>query len=348
MTSSSSAVHVLLALLALLAPATAHAEMRLPPGFSAEVYVTGAGEAPDGRAAVGIPSATSLAFDAAGALYTTRAGRRYRGGEIEDLWPLLRFPLGGARLGGDLARYFYGPPLLNLQLGAARGQELLATTFDRDRGLGVLYRIADGRAELLAGGTPALGEAPLLKQPEGVAVDAAGNIYVADRQRGVVVKLDAAGHVLDARWLTLARPRLVAARGERVWVAADGDTEAPWMNGTGVIWTIRGEERRVALSGPVVAGMDVGPDGHLFIADRHNARILALAADGASVDVATFTDGDAPRTLAWAPVTEATRRAGIAGHLFVVVTRRGAWSLNEVVRVSGPFDELVRARRPAR
>src|SRR5204863_2492966 len=73
-----------LVLLALLAPAAAHAEMRLPPGFSAEVYVTGSGEAPDGRAAVGIPSTTSLAFDAAGMLYTARSGRRYRGGEIED------------------------------------------------------------------------------------------------------------------------------------------------------------------------------------------------------------------------------------------------------------------------
>src|SRR5438094_548028 len=86
-----------LVLLALLAPAAAHAEMRLPPGFSAEVYVTGSGEAPDGRAAVGIPSTTSLAFDAAGMLYTARSGRRYRGGEIEDLWPLFRFPAGRPR-----------------------------------------------------------------------------------------------------------------------------------------------------------------------------------------------------------------------------------------------------------
>jgi hypothetical protein len=337
-----------LVVLALLLPGLAHAEMRLPPGFSAEIYVTGRGEAPDGRAAVGIPSTTSLAFDAAGALYTTRSGRRYRGGEVEDLWPLLRFPPGGARLGADLARFFYGPPLLNAQLGAVRGQELLVTTFDRDRSLGVLYRIVDGRAELLAGGTPPAGEPPLFKQPEGVAVDGAGNIYVADRQRGAVVKLDGGGRVLDARWLVLARPRLVAARGDRVWVAADGDTEAPWLSGTGEVWTIRGDERRVALSGPIVAGMDVGPGGHLFVADRHNTRILALGADGGTVEVATFADGDAPRALGWAPVTEATRRAGIAGDLFVVVTRRGAWSLNEIVRVSGPIDELLRTRLPAR
>jgi len=337
------------ALLALvLAPAAAHAEMRLPAGFTATVYVTGRGEAPDGRTAVGIPSTTSLVFDDAGALYAARSGRRYRDGEIEDLWPLLRFPPGGARLGNDLTRYFYGPPLLNSHLGAARGQDLLVTTFDRDRGLGVLYRMVDGRAELLAGGTPPAREPALFKQPEGVAVDAAGNIYVADRQRGAVVKLDAGGRVLDERWLVLRRPRLVAARGDRVWVSADGDAEAPWMSGTGEVWTVRGEERRAALTGPLVAGMDVGPDGRLFVADRHNARIVAVAADGTAVDVVTFGDGDAPRTLAWAPVTEATRRAGIAGDLFVVVTRRGAWSVNEIVRISGPFDELGRTRLPAR
>ena len=329
-------------LLAMLVPSVAWAEIRLPSGFTAEIYVTGRSEGPDGRQLVGIPSATSLTIDAAGALYTARSGRRYRGGEIDDLWPLLRFPPRGVRV-SDVARYFYGPPLLNTHLGAARGDELLVTTFDRDRGLGVLYRLVDGRAQMLAGGTPPPGEAPLFKQPEGVAVDGAGDIYVADRQRNAVVKLDPTGRVLDPRWLSVPRPRLVAARGDRVWVAADGETDAPWVNGTGQVWTIRGDERRVALTAPVLAGMDVGPGGRLFIADRHGARIAALHPDGTVAELATFTDGDAPRTLAWAPVTDATRRAGIAGDLFVVITRRGAWSVNEILRISGPFETLTGA-----
>src|SRR5262249_46505296 len=185
------------------------------------VYVTGRGEGPDGRPAIGIPSTTSLAFDADGALYAARSGRRYRDGEIEDLWPLLRFPPGGARVGSDLARYFYGPPLLNSQVGAVRGQELLVTTFDRDRGLGVLYRLVDGRAELLAGGTPPPREPALFKQPEGAAVDANGHIYIADRQRGAVVKLDAAGRVIDARWLGAAPPRPGGGRRARASGAPD-------------------------------------------------------------------------------------------------------------------------------
>src|SRR5258705_12614595 len=136
---------------------------------------------------------------------------------------------------------------------------MLVTTFDRDRGLGVLYRIADGRAELLAGGTPPAGEPPLFKQPEGVALDAAGNIYVADRQRGAIVKLDPGGRVLDARWLALSRPRLVAARGERVWVAAGGDTEAPWLSGTGEIWSGGAQGRRVAARRARVVGVGARP-----------------------------------------------------------------------------------------
>jgi hypothetical protein len=331
----------------LLTPATATAEMHLPPGFTAQVYVTGEGF--DGsRVGGGIPSTSSLAFDTAGTLYVARSGRRYMGGEVEDVWPVFRFPPGGGRLTrATEARYLYGPPLPNAQVAVTRGHELLVTTYDRERALGVLYRIVDGRAELVAGGTPPPGAPPTLKQPEGVGLDAAGHLYVADRQQGAVLRLDAAGRVVDPRWLMLSRPRLVVARGERVWVAGDGDAEAPWQRGTGEIWSLGPEGRRLALRGPIAAGMDVSPHGHLFVADRQGARILAVGGDGTSAEFATFTDGDAPRAIGWAPVTEATRRAGIAGDLFVVLIRRGTWSLNDIVRVSGPFDELVRSRLPA-
>ena len=73
---------------------------------------------------------------------------------------------------------------------------------------------------------------------------------------------------------------------------------------------------------------------------------ISVGADATAFDFATFSDGDAPRALAFAPVTEATRKAGIAGDLFVVLIRRGTWTLNEIVRISGPFDELVRSRLP--
>jgi hypothetical protein len=65
------------------------------------------------------------------------------------------------------------------------------------------------------------------------------------------------------------------------------------------------------------------------------------------VEFARFAEGDAPRTLAFVPVTTETRRAGIAGDLLVVTVNRGAWPVNEVVRVSGPFERFVQDSAPA-
>src|SRR3989449_6901707 len=164
----------------------------------------------------GIPSTSTLAFDEAGALYLGRTGRRYTGGEVEDLWPLYRIPLGGARLTPAMeAQYFYGPPLLNAQVAAMRaGRELFITTFDRDRKVGVVYRMLGGRAELFAGGTPPAGGPPLLVQPEGAAVDAAGEPYVAHPAQNGIVRLDSPGPVPHPPHLPRPPPRPLAGGGK--------------------------------------------------------------------------------------------------------------------------------------
>lgn len=100
----------------------------------------------------------------------------------------------------------------------------------------------------------------------------------------------------------------------------------------------------LVLRGPVPTGMAFSPAGHLFLADRGAAKLLVVAPDGTTGDVATFTEGDLPRALAFVPVTPETERAGIAGNLLVIAIRRGGWRLNEVLRISGPFDELVKQR----
>jgi hypothetical protein len=332
-----------------LASTPARAELVLPSGFTAEVYVTGGGyEQGSTRGGRGIPSTSTLAFDDDGALYLARSGRRYGGGESEDIWRLYRIPPGGARLSPDTeARYLYGPPLPNAQVAGVRaGRELLVTAFDRERKIGLLYRMLEGRAVLLAGGTPPRGTAPTLIQPEGVAVDAAGNFLVADRETNAVLRLDPAGRVLDTRLLTLGRPRLLLADArDRLWIGADGEAQAPWQRGPGEIWLVPpgGEPTRLAR-GPVATGMGLSPGANLLVADRQNSQVFALTSEGRRVDLIGFTEGDGPRGLAFAPVTPATRRAGFAGDLFVVVIRRGTWPVNEVVRVSGPFDDLIRRR----
>jgi hypothetical protein len=339
----------LLALLLLLGPLEATAEMRLPSGFTAQVYVTGEGfDTVATRGVRGIPATSTLAFDQAGSLFLARTGRRYVGGQVYDLWPIYRIPAGGAKLSPDVeGRFFYGPPLINPLIGAMRGgRELFVTTFDRERNVGALYRMVDGRAELFAGGTPERGTRPAFKQPEATGVDSAGNLYVADRAEDAVVRLNPEGRVLDRKFVAVTRPRLLAVDDrDHLWIGSDGGAEAPYQQGPGEIVRVSPQGvSEVVYRGPVVVAFGVGPGGTLFVADRHEKQIFALAPDGRRIEFASFTDGDVPRSLVFAPLTPETRRAGIAGDLFVIAIRNGTWPINEVLRISGPFDDLVRPR----
>jgi sugar lactone lactonase YvrE len=199
---------------------------------------------------------------------------------------------------------------------------------------------------LIAGGTPPKGTPPVLMQPEGATVDTEGNLYVADRSRNVVVKLDRSGKMLDPRYVAVPRPRTLAMDArDHLWIGSDGNAEAPWARGEGEIWRVTPQgQSTVLLRGTVSSGVSLDAHGRLFVADRAAATIFAVTSEGKRVEFATFTDGDAPRALAFAPDTPATRQAGIAGQLFVVRIARGAWSVNEVIRISGPFDQLFEGR----
>jgi hypothetical protein len=261
---------------------------------------------------------------------------------------MYRIPAGGARVTpATEERYFHGPPLINAQvIGARGGHELLVSTFDRDRRVGALYRLASGRIQLFAGGTPERGLPPALVQPEGGAVDAAGHVYVADRERGVVVRLDAGGNVLDAGYVRVTRPRALAVdETDHLWIGSDGNAEAPWQPGPGELWRVSpGGERRLVLEGPMAQGLAPGPGGVIFVADRQKGEIFAVSSDGTRMNLARFTDGDAPRGLAFVPSTAETRANGLAGDLLVAVTRSGSFQLNDIVRISGPFADLVQQR----
>lgn len=329
----------------LLAPGSALADIVLAPGFTARIHVTGEGFGPStGVTGRGVPGTATLAVDHRGTLYLARTGRRYSGGQFDYLTTMYRIPPAGATFSPQTeARYFHGPPLTNAQVSAGRaGRELFVTTFDRDRRVGVVYRLNAGRTEFFAGGTPSEpGRPPLLVQPEWIAVGSAGDVYVADRDRGTVLRLDPGGVVLDN--FRVARPRALAMdETDHLWVGSDGKAEAPWQAGPGGIWRIApGGERRLVLEGPLVQGLAPGPGGSVLVADRQGGEVFLLAPDGARATVVRFTDGDAPRGLAVVPATDETRAAGLAGDLLVAVMRRGVFQLNEIVRISGPFGELL-------
>jgi NHL repeat len=337
--------------LALLATPAA-AELVLPPGFTTQTYVTGQGFDPGGeRGGAGIPSASTLGFDQTGALYLGKTGARFRGGEVEDLTPLYRIPAGGARLTPESeSRFFYGPPLRNPQVAAVRPNgDLFVTTYDRDRRIGALYRIVDRRPVLFAGGTPAGGGEPLLRHPEGVAVDSADYVYVADRERGAIVRLDPGGTVVDSEYLSILRPRMLAFdEAGQLWIAGDGTAETPFQDGAGQVWRAgRDKSLTRMLEGPLPGGLALSPGGLAFVVQRRAAKVFAVTPDGRRIDVVGTSEGTFLRGLGFAPVTPETRRAGIAGDLFLIVVRRQIWSINEVVRVSGPFDEFIRRESQA-
>src|SRR5712692_7580540 len=315
---------------AALVPARTWAEIQLPPGFTAKLYVTGEGfETTGGAGGRGIPTTPTLAVDPTGALYLARGGRRYSAGEFDYLQRMYRIPPGGARVTpATEERYFHGPPLINAQvMGARGGRELLVSTFDRDRRVGVLYRLANGRIQLFAGGTPERGLPPALVQPEGAAVDTAGNL-------------------LDAGYVRVTRPRALAVdEADHLWIGSDGTAEAPWQPGPGEIWRVSpGGERRLVLEGPMAQGLAPGPGGVVFVADRQKGEIFAVSPDGTRMNLARFTEGDAPRGLTFVPITAETRAGGLAGDLLVAVTRSGSFQLNDIVRISGPFADLSQSR----
>ena len=347
-----TALFGLLALLVLVTPA--RAELGLPAGFTSEVYVSGQGFDTSGdRGVSGIPAVGSLGIDAAGTLYLSRTGARFRTGDVDDLSAIYRIPVGGARLTPDTeGRYLYGPPLPNPQIGAVAPRGAVwVTTYDRERKLGALYRFLDRKPVLFAGGRPAPGAAPLLRHPEGVAIDAAGDVYVADREAGAVVRLDAQGHLVNARYATALRPRILTMdEAGNLWVGGDGTAETPFGAGSGEISLVASDGRAQSiLQGPLPAGFATSPGGALFVVQRRTGQLFALTPDGRRLDFASTRNGSFLRGLAFAPVTPETRRAGIAGDLFLVLVSRSLWLINEVVRVSGPFDEWVRqeSSRPA-
>jgi uncharacterized protein (TIGR03437 family) len=121
------------------------------------------------------------------------------------------------------------------------------------------------RVQTLAGsnnaGDGGLAAQAILQQPEGVAVDGDGTIYIAD----------AADH----------RIRAVSARGDIRTVAGDG---SPGATGDG------GPANKARLNSPY--GLSIDRQGNLYVADLGNARIRLITPDGRIRTVAG--GGDVP------------------------------------------------------
>ena len=322
------------------------AGMKLPPGFKATTYITGKGF--DARGVPGIPAIVTMTFDNAGNLYFARTANRLREIYGSEAARIYRIPAGPATITPeDEAKIVFGPPLPDPDELAvnAKGEVFVSTS---SGGAGSVYRLTSGgEAKVFAGG--AGGGSPLFKDPEGVAFDPAGNVYVADDDLGVIVKLDAGGKVIDPKFIpNIGRARVLTydPRGF-LWIGSDGPHDTPHMDGSGVIFRISlpdGKLRKLH-SGPLPSGMSLSPGGNLFVAQRRSGKLFALTPEGKRVDFASFGRQAALRTLAFPPDTPATRRLGIAGDLFVMVFPQLDYPVREIIRISGPFDEFVKRGR---
>jgi uncharacterized protein (TIGR03437 family) len=172
----------------------------------------------------------------------------------------------------------------------------------------ILTYAGNGNASYFGDGLPANRAA--INHPEGIAVDAAGNVYIADTLDNVVRKVSNGtittiagfgpqgfggdgGPALSAR---LDRPSAVAVDAAgNVYVTDTGNNRVRKIDPLGVITTVAGNgdttfggeggpAASASLSGP--RGVAVDRAGNLYIADTGHNRILKVSTGGTIITIA--------------------------------------------------------------
>lgn len=288
-----------------------------------------------------------MARDAGGNLYIVDRGA-HRVRKVDPAGTITTLAgTGTAGFGGD------GGPATEAQLSAPRGVAVDAqgNVYIADSGNhrvrrvtpdGLISTIAGtGRPEFAGDGGPA--REASLASPQSLAVDAQGNLYIADvtnrRVRrigtdGIIttvagnggegaggdggpardaavqgvssIEVDAAGNLYLVQ-LGADRVRRVAPDGTIMTVAGSG---TPGVRGDGG----RALDAQLNLAVAVAAG----PDGTLFIADTINSRVRRVTPDGT---ITTFAGGGNPTGLPASQVTVMRPRGGVRdaqGNFYVV------------------------------
>ena len=206
-----------------------------------------------------------------------------------------------------------------------------------DPGGNIFTFAGNGNASYFGDGLPA--QSGSVNQPQGVAVDSAGNVYVADTLNNVVRKVGVDGKIATiagfgtpgfsgdggpAVKATLNHPRAVAvdSRNGIVYVADTGNNRVRKIDGLGNISTIAD-----GLSAP--AGVAVDAAGTLSIADTGHNQVLRAGTAIAGTGVCCYSGDGGVATLAQLNAPAALAVDG-AGNIYV------ADAGNSAVRVLRP------------
>ena len=241
--------------------------------------------------------------------------------------------------------------------GNSRVRRVNATT-------GVIITVA-GTSQKDYDGDGGLGIAASLVNPEGVAVDSEGNLYIADTGDNRVRRVDAVTGIITtiagtgedgesgdggpATEASLDRPTSVAVDVEgNLYVADTGNNRVRRVDATtGIITTVTGVERpgydgddgpTVAASPNDPSGVTVDIEGNLYIADTGNNRVRR-------VDVATGIIATVAGTSEWGyggdggPATEAMldypRGLTVDGEGNLYIAEKGNHRVRRVDAVTG-------------
>jgi len=205
--------------------------------------------------------------------------------------------------------------------------------------------------------------AAMLSQPHGIAVDASGNLYIADTNNNRIRKVSATGIITTfagggsgglgdggpATAAMLNNPIGVAVDASgNLYIADSGNTRVRKVSTSGIITTVAGNgtagfsgdsgpATSAALNAPEAVAVDAA--GNLYIADTSNSRIRKVSASGIITTVAgngtqAFSgDGGAATSAA------VDRPSGVAvdasGNIFIALNFVDTMRVREVSAASG-------------
>ncbi|HUL53452.1 MAG TPA: immunoglobulin domain-containing protein [Opitutaceae bacterium] len=335
------------ALLLGLLPALALGQTNYTPyTFTALAGAASPGAADGSRSRARFSAPGGLAIDSAGNLYVADTGNS----TIRKITPDGVVTTLGGTAGTEGSADGIGSAA-RFNRPAAVAADAAGTIYVADTGNHTIRKIApDGTVSTVAGsaGNPGsadgTGTEARFNGPEGVAVDASGNVYVADTGNHTLRRFAPGGEVS-----TVAGSAGSFGDADGVGSAARfnqpaGLTVDPggtiyvgqWHSGS--IGGIRkvtpgGQVTTLALTGPAPVGIAVDRSGNVFAVIRDYCRIQLITPTGVIVDLAGWTGGNldgigrgalfrSPRGIAVDP----------AGTIYV------ADSLNHAIRMGVPFD----------